>query len=601
MIVRIMLALLSLIIFSVQSETIHQSSSFAQLGSPKYAANFTHFDYVNPAAPKGGSLTLSAIGTYDNFNRYASRGNPGAATETLYDALFTQSEDEIGSYYPLIAEFARYPDDFRWMEIHINPNARFQDASPVTADDVAFTFHKFMTEGVPQFRIFYQGVTIQALNRLTVRIDLPKPSKDMLSGLLTLPVLPEKFWKKRKFDEPLGYPPLGSGPYRITSYKMGQYITYQRIKDYWAASLPVNRGRNNFDTIRYDYYLDDNVAFEAFKAGAFDVRDEGSAKKWATQYQGRQFTSGKIVKRVRPNTVTTDTRWLAFNMEKPLFHDIRTRQAMASVFDFDWMNKTLFYQSYKRTSSYFQNTVYAASGLPDAAELNLLRPLKGQIPDSVFTTPFSPPHSDGSGYDRKSLLNATRLLKEAGWIVKNKQLLNEKTSQPFRFELLLPVGSAVEWVLPWQHNLRRLGINMQIRQVDTSQYLRRLRSGDYDMIPGVYLATPWPNSDLPIRWQSQYIDSSWNRPRVKDPVVDNILTQIQAHQGDEKALLPLGRALDRILLWNYYQIPMWYNADDRSAWWNKFSQPDIRPLYATGLMTWWYDRNKAATFSQQQR
>ncbi|PKH24360.1 ABC transporter substrate-binding protein [Enterobacterales bacterium CwR94] len=598
---RLILLLLSVIACGVHAETIREDYAFAQLGTPKYATDFTHFDYVNPAAPKGGSITLSAIGTFDNFNRYASRGNPGAATDSLYDSLFVGSEDEIGSYYPLIAEFARYPENFKWIEIHINPRATFQDGSPITAEDVAFTFQKFMTEGVPQFRVFYKDVKYTAINRLVVRIELPQPNKDMILGLLTLPVIPEKFWKNKKFNEPLSYPPLGSGPYRITAYKMGQYLTYSRVKNYWAASLPVNRGRNNFDTMRYDYYLDDNVAFEAFKAGAFDLRNEGSAKKWATQYRGSQFNSGQIVKNVTPNTVTTDTRWLAFNVEKPLFQDIRVREALAQVFDFEWMNKALFYGAYKRANSYFQNTEYAATGYPDADELKILGPLKGKIPDAVFTDVFHPPTSDGSGYDRPHLLKALALLKQAGWVLRNQQLVNEKNGQPFQVELLLPNGSATEWVLPYQHNLARLGIRLQIRQVDSSQFLSRMRNGDYQMIPSVYQATPFPNSDLPIRWHSSYVDSTWNRPRIKSPVLDQILDSISANQGNAQALLPLGRALDRILLWNYYQIPMWYNAEERSAWWNKFSQPGIKPLYSLGLSTWWYDVNKAETLPAARR
>ncbi|WP_075181272.1 extracellular solute-binding protein [Pantoea sp. 1.19] len=593
--------LLFLLMGQAHGETVREGTAFAQLGTPKYAPGFTHFDYVNPAAPKGGSIVLSAIGTWDSFNRFASRGVPGAATDTLYDSLFTGAEDEVGSYYPLIAESARYRDDFRWMEVRINPQARFHDGSPITASDVAFTFGLFMREGVPQFRVFYKGVTVTAIDRLTVRIALPQANKDMLLGLLTLPVMPESFWKDHRLDAPLSAPPPGSGPYRITAWKPGQSITYSRVTDYWAAALPVNRGRYNFDTMRYDYYLDDNVAFEAFKAGAFDLRSEGSAKKWATQYRGKAFDAGYIVKDAQPNTVTTDTRWLAFNVEKPLFQDRRVREALAQVFDFNWMNRVLFYQAYKQPDSYFQNTRYAARGLPDAAERALLEPFKDRLPPALFHAPFTLPHSDGSGYDRQNLLRATALLGQAGWVVKNQRLVHATTGQPFRFELLLMSGAASEWVLPYQHNLRRLGIEMQLRQVDSSQYLKRLRSGDYDMIPTPYQATPFPSADLPIRWQSQYIDSSYNRPRVKSPVLDALLDQIVARQDDEQALLPLGRALDRVLLWNHYQIPMWYNADERTAWWNKFSRPAERPRYALGLSSWWYDAGKAATLPAQRR
>ncbi len=585
----------------LHAETINESYAFAKLGEPKYAVNFTHYAYANPAAPKGGKMTLAVVGTYDNFNRYASRGNPGAGTDSMYDGLFTTSDDEPGSYYPLIAESARYPSDYHWMEVSINPHAQFQDGTPITAQDVAFTFQKFMTEGVPQFRVAFRGVEVKALNRLTVRIEMPKPDKDLVLSWITLPVLPEKFWQNKKFNEPLGYPPLASGPYRVTSYKSGQFIQYSRVKDYWAANLPVNRGRFNVDTLRYDYYLDDNVAFEAFKAGAYDLREEGSAKKWATQYRGRNFDSGAIVKATTPNTVATDTRWLAFNNEKPLFTDRRVREAISLAFDFEWMNKALFYGAYKRTSSYFQNTEYAAAGYPKADQLVLLAPYKAQLPPEVFNDRYAPPRSDSNGFDRQNLLKAKQLLQEAGWQIKNQQLVNVKTGQPFRFELLMRSGTQNDWALPFQHSLKRLGIEVSLRQIDTSQYLRRLREGDYDMIPSLYQAIPWPSTSLQYLWQSEFIESSWNTARLKNPLVDHFVKQIAAHQGDKPALLPLGQALDRILLWNAYMIPMWYSAEDRMAYWDKFSHPEIKPAFAVGLDNWWYDVNKAERLPADRR
>lgn len=377
--VRIFAALvLSALSFGLQAEALNESYAFALLGEPKYATDFSHFDYVNPAAPKGGDVRLAAIGTYDNFNRFATRGVPGERTMELYDTLFTNSDDEPGSYYPLIAESARFPADMSWMELDINARARFEDGSPITAADVAFTFNKFMTEGVPQFRSYYKGVTVKAISRLTVRIELPKANRDQILSLLSLRVLPESFWKNHKLNEPLNTPPLASGPYKISDYRLGQYITYQRVRDYWAANLPVNRGRYNFDSIRYDYYLDDKVALEAFKAGAYDFRIEPSPKSWATQYQGGNFARNYIIKQDESNQAAQNTRWLAFNLQKPLFADRRVREAIGTAFDFNWMNKALYYNAYQRADSYFQNTAYAARSYPDAAELALLAPLKGQ-------------------------------------------------------------------------------------------------------------------------------------------------------------------------------------------------------------------------------
>lgn len=599
--VRLFIACLTLISAVAHAQTIKESYSFAVIGEPKYAINFSHFDYINPAAPKGGNITLSYIGTFDNFNRFALRGNAAVRTETLYDSLFTTSDDEPGSYYPLIAEMARYADDYSWIEVSLNPRATFHDGSPIRASDVAFTFQKFMTEGVPQFRLIYKGTTVKSIAPLTVRIELGQPGKENMLSLLTLPVMPEKFWKDHKLSDPLSKPPLASGPYRISSWRMGQYVTYSRVKDYWGATLPVNRGRWNFDSIRYDYYLDDNVAFEAFKAGAFDMRTEGSAKNWATRYIGTNFDRGYIVKDQQPNTSAQDTRWLAFNTQRPMFNDRRVREAISLAFDFEWMNKALFYNAYSRTNSYFQNTEYAARNYPDAAELTLLAPMKADLPPEVFTSIYTPAVSKGDGYDRENLLKASELLTQAGWVMKDQKRVNAETGKPFVFELLLPSGGNIQWVLPFQHNLARLGITMDVRQVDNSQITNRMRTRDYDMIPRVWRAMPWPSSDLQISWGSEYIDSTYNAPGVKSPVLDKLIAQIIQAQGDKQKLLPLGRALDRVLTWNYYMLPMWYMAADQVSYWDKFSMPGIRPVYSLGFDTWWYDVNKAAKLPADKR
>lgn len=601
MIMRVVLTLLALVSLSSQAQTIKESTAFAVIGEPKYAVNFNHYDYVNPAAPKGGNVTLSATGTFDNFNRFALRGVAATRTESLYDTLFVTSDDEPGSYYPLVAENVRYADDFSWAEIAINPRARFHDGTPVSARDVAFTFHKFMTEGVPQFRLVYKGTTVKAIAPLTVRIELPEPNKENMLSLFSLPVMPESFWKNHKLSDPLSTPPLAGGPYRITDWRMGQYVIYSRVKDYWAATLPVNRGRWNFDTIRYDYYLDDNVAFEAFKAGAFDLRVENSAKNWATRYIGKNFAKGYIVKDEHKNESAQDTRWLAFNIQRPVFSDRRVREAITLAFDFEWMNKALFYGAYSRANSYFQNTEYAARDYPHADELVLLAPMKAELPPEVFTRVFEPPKSDGNGFDRDNLLKASNLLDDAGWVLKNRQRVNVQTGKPLSFELLIASGANDQWVLPFKKNLARLGVTMNIRQVDMAQLTNRKRSRDYDMMQTLWAAQPWPSSDLQISWASGYIDSSYNAPGVKSPVIDALIAKIVAAQGDKNKLLPLGRALDRVLTWNYYMLPMWYMGEDRVARWDKFSLPAVRPVYTLGFDTWWYDVNKAAKLPAERR
>ncbi|WJY13508.1 extracellular solute-binding protein [Pectobacteriaceae bacterium CE90] len=583
------------------AETIKQVFAFALLGSPKYDKNFTHFDYVNPDAPKGGDVTLYALGTFDNFNLYALRGISAIRTGQLYDALYTPSEDEPGSYYPLIAQRARHASDDSWIEVDMNPNARFHDGSPITATDVAYTFNMFMTQGVPQFRIYMKGVTAKVIAPLTIRYDFAKPGRMKMVSLLTLPIMSEKFWEKHKFNEPLSSPPLASGPYRITDYRMGQYVTYSRVKNYWAADLPVNKGRYNFDHIRYDYYLDDNVALEAFKAGAFDLRIESSPKHWATQYQGGNFKRGYIIKKDEPNQSAQDTRWMAFNIHRPLFSDRRVRQALTLAFDFNWMNKALFFNSYQRANSYFQNTEYAAQGKPSTAELAWLTPLKGKIPAEVFGPRYQPPVSDGSGYDRPNLLKAQHLLAQAGWIIKDQTLVNRQSGQPFAFELLIPSSANALYVQPFQQNLQRLGIQMSIRSVDSPQFNNRLRKRDFDMIPTLYSAEPYPNANLQFSWSSKYINSTYNTSGVEDPAIDSLIDDIMRHQGDKDALLALGRALDRVLTWNQFMIPMWYSNHDRYAYWNKFAMPAVHPAYSLGFDSWWYDASKAATLPEERR
>lgn len=586
---------------SVHAASIKESYAFAVLGEPKYAVNSYNFDYVNPAAPKGGTVTLAAIGTFDNFNRFALRGNSAIRADQINDPLFTTSDDEPGSYYPLVAEMARYSSDFSWAEVQINPQARFHDGSPITARDVAFTFNIFMTQGVPQFRIYYKGVTATAISRLTVRFKLPRPNKEMMLSLFSLPVMPASFWKDHKLGDPLSKPPPGSGPYKITDWRMGQYVVWSRVKNYWAANLMVNQGRWNFDTLRYDYYLDDNVAFEAFKAGAFDYRTESSPKNWATRYTGKNFTNGYIVKEEWPNPSAQDTRWLAFNLQRPLFADRQVRQAITLAFDFEWMNKALFYGAFSRANSYFQNTEYAARGYPDAGELVLLAPFKNQLPPEVFNQIYQPPVSGGNGFDRKNLLKALTLLKQAGWELRDKKLVNIQTGAPFTFELLLSAGANNQWALPFAQRLERLGITMNIRQVDNSQLTNRLRKRDFDMMPTLYRAMSWPGSDLQIIWDSRYINSTWNTPGVSSPVVDALIRKIMATQGNETKLRSPGRALDRVLTWEAYMLPMWYMKNDRLAYWNKFSHPTIRPAYSLGFDTWWFDVNKAATLPAERR
>ncbi|NAW65353.1 ABC transporter substrate-binding protein [Photobacterium halotolerans] len=588
---------------SALAQEVVETTSLVGFGTAKYPPEFKHFDYVNPDAPKGGSITYAEVGTYDSFNRYASRGVSVAGADEMYDTLFAPASDEIDSYYPLIAEKARYADDFSWMEIDINPKARFHDGQPITAKDVAFTFDKFMAEGVPQFRVFYKDVkSVKAVSPLTARIEMSVANREKLFSLVEgMNVLPAHYWQDKKLSEPLNEPPIGSSAYKVTSYQSGQSVTYSRVEDYWAENLPVNVGRHNFDTIRYDYYRDDTVTLEAFKAGEYDFRQENVAKFWATLYEGNNFDNGYIKKEEIPHEIPQAMQAFVFNIQRPVFSDVRVREALNYAMDFEWMNKTLFYNQYSRTRSFFQNTPYEAKGLPTPAELNYLGPLKDKIPARVFTESYQPPVTDGSGRVRAQSRKAFALLKAAGWELKNQVMTNVKTGEPLAFELLIYSPTSERIAIPLQKNLKQLGIDMKIRTVDTTQYIKRLRDRDFDMVSSGYSANAYPTQNLLIAWNSNYLDSTYNTAGVQDPAIDALTEQIAAHQQDPAALAALGPALDRVLQWNFFVIPQWHLSKFRVATWDKFDRPAVRPKYALGVDTWWVDTAKAAKLPEKRR
>ncbi|BEI26016.1 extracellular solute-binding protein [Vibrio fluvialis] len=587
----------------VSLANVIETTSLVGFGQAKYPDNFTHFDYVNPDAPKYGKVTYGQVGTYDNFNRYASRGVAAAASGELYDSLMFSPSDEIDSYYPLIADKVRYSDDYTWLELDINPKARFQDGVPITAHDVEFTFNKFMTEGVPQYRVYYKEIkSVKALNDKTVRIEMSEPNRDKLfSFAQQTRVLPEHFWKDKNLSEPLNEPPVGSGPYEVAEFKPGQSITYKLDDNYWAKDLPVNVGRNNFKQVQYDYYRDDTVMLEAFKAGEFDIRQESQAKFWATSYTGVNFDNGFIKKEEIPHNAPAATQGFVFNIQRPVFSDVRVREALNYAMDFEWMNKNMFYSQYTRTRSYFQNTEYEAKGLPDKEELAVLNPVKDKIPPRVFTTEFQPPVTDGSGRIRPQMRKAFELLKEAGWELKNKVMTNVKTGEPMTFELLIYSPTTERIAIPLQKNLKLMGIDMKIRTVDTTQYIKRLRDRDFDMVSSAYSANPFPSPNLMIVWNSHYIDSTYNTAGVMDPVIDELTMQIAKNQENPDKLKSLGKALDRILQWNFYLIPQWYTSMYRVATWDKFERPAEMPKYDLGIDTWWISQEKAQKLPEKRR
>ncbi|MEZ9522475.1 extracellular solute-binding protein [Vibrio splendidus] len=588
---------------STPAVTVIETTQLVGFGEAKYPADFTHFDYVNPDAPKQGKVTYGSIGTYDSFNRFGSRGVAASYTGEIYDTLMFSPSDEIDAYYPLIASKVRYASDFTWMEIDINPNAKFQDGKPITAHDVAFTFDKFSTEGVPQYRVYYKEIkSVKAVSDLVVRIEMNSPNREKLfSFAQSTRVLPKHFWKDRKLSEPLSEPPVGSGPYKIISYKSGQSVTYGLDENYWAADLPVNVGRNNFKQVQYDYYRDDTVMLEAFKAGEFDLRTENSAKFWANSYTGVNFDKGYIIKEEINHEKPETTQGFVFNIQSPVFSDPKVREALTYAMDFEWMNKNMFYGQYKRTRSYFQNTDYEAKGLPSEAEVELLSQYKDQIPPRVFTEEFQPSVTDGSGRIRSQMRTAFKLLKEAGWVLKDKVMTNEKTGKTMSFELLIYSPTTERIATPVQKNLKRMGIEMKIRTIDTTQYIKRLRDRDFDMVSSSFSANPYPSPNLMIVWNSNYIDSTYNTAGVMDPVVDALTEEIARNQQHPEKLLTLGRSLDRVLQWNFYNIPQWHVGEYRVAMWDKFERPDVLPKYDLGIDTWWISEEKAALLPEKRR
>ncbi|WP_339615160.1 extracellular solute-binding protein [uncultured Gilvimarinus sp.] len=582
------------------SVKVIKSHAFADHGEAKYPADFSHFDYVNPEAPKGGELVLATIGTYDSFNRYASRGDAEVNSEAFYDTLMVDSDDEIGVLYPLIAESIEYPEDYTWVAFNLNPEARFQDGTAITADDVVFSFNKFMDQGVSFVKNYYKDVkNVTALSPHKVKFIFSKSNRDYIAGLASFNILPKQYWADRDLSEPLNEPPLGSGAYRVVDYKMGQFATYELIDEYWAADLPSRKGQQNFKRIRYDYYRDDTVALEAFKAGEFDFRRENVAKQWAEGYDVPAVKNGNIIKEELQHKIPQPMQAFVFNIQREPFKDRRVREALNYLLDFEWLNKNLFYSSYTRNTSYFENTPYKAQGKPDGLELEILSKYRDQLPKEVFSDVWRPNKTKGDGNIRNEMRQALRLLKEAGWELKDQKLVNTKTDKPFSFEILLYSPSMERVVLPFKRNLERVGIDVSVRMVDTTQYLNRLRSRDFDMTPQGYSAMPYPSSNMKLRWHTDYMDSTYNQAGVSNPVIDDLLEKIEASQEDEERLLALGHVFDRVALWNYYVIPQWHSKSFRIAHWNKFSRPDTRPKYAIGLDSWWYDSDKAESLGKK--
>jgi microcin C transport system substrate-binding protein len=566
-------------------------------GALKYGPGFTHFEYTNPEAPKGGDVRLAAVGTFDSLNPFILKGLPVVGTGQLFETLTVASSDEASAEYGLIAESIEVPADRSWVVFTLRPEARFQDKSPITVDDVIWSFETLKSKGNPFFRSYYaQVVKAEAIGPRKVKFSFgPGENRELPVITGQLPILSKAYWSKHDFEKTTLEPPLGSGPYRVESVDAGRSIVYRRVKDYWGVKLPVRAGQNNFDSIRYDYYRDGTVAIEAFKAGQYDFRLENSAKNWATAYTIPAVAQGLLKKEEIPNQVPTGMQGFVFNTRRPFFQDRRVRQALGYAFDFEWANKNLFYGSYTRTKSYFSNSELASSGLPGPEELRILEPFRGRVPSEVFTKPYEPPVTDGSGDIRGNLREALGLLREAGWVVKGQKLVDAKTGAPMQFEILLDDPAFERITLPFVKNLERLGGTARVRTVDTAQYQNRVDHFDFDMIVALWAQSLSPGNEQTDDWSSARasIPGSRNFAGIRDPVVDRLVELLIA-APDRASLIARTRALDRALLWGFYVVPQFHQRSFRVAYWDKFARPRVSPKYALGFDTWWVDAPKEA-------
>lgn len=556
---------------------------------PKYPANFEHFEYANPDAPKGGVLRQAGFGSFDSLNPFINKGVSAEDIGLIYDTLTTNSLDEPFTVYGLVAEKIERGPKNDWVRFYLRPEARFHDGQPVTAEDVAFTFETLISQGAPQYRAYYADVDkVVVEGKRQVRFDFKHAGNRELPMILgQLPVLPKHWWAERDFTSGSLEPPLGSGPYRVERVQPGRSISYARVEDYWGRDLAVNRGFYNFDRLVFDYYRDNTVALQAFKAGQFDYWLETSAKNWATAYDIPAVHEGRLIKEEIPNYNPTGMQGFIFNIRRPLLQDRRVREALALLFDFEWTNRQLFNGAYFRTHSYFDNSELASSGLPGKDELAVLEPLRGQIPDEVFEKPFELPVTDGNGIIREQQRRAYQLLTEAGWRVENDRMVDAQ-GKPVKLEFLLVQSEFERVLLPYKRNLADLGIELEIRRVDVSQYVNRLRSRDFDMIVSGFGQSNSPGNEQREYWHSVSADNPGSRNFIglKDPAIDTLVEQLIAADTRQE-LITHTRALDRVLLWGHYVVPNWHIKTWRVAYWNHLAHPQVTPRQDIGLMTWW--------------
>lgn len=573
------------------------SHGFSTFGDLKYPSTFTHFEYVNPNATKGGELKSSGLGTFDNLNPFIIKGTPAAGISRCFATLLESSFDEPASHYSYVAESISVAPDLSWVIFKLNPKAHFNNGQKITADDVIFSFNALREKGQPLFRTYYKAVTkVEKLSEHEVKFHCPgNKSREIPSILGQVPVLSKAYYETHPFEETTLTPSPCSGPYEISSIDAGRSITYKRVKNWWGENIPSQKGRHNFDIIKMDYYRDNNAMFEAFKNGQIDIRHEGSAKLWSTGYNFPAVDQGFVKKEhVKHSLCIPGSYGLVFNTRREIFKDRKVRQALTEMFDFNWANKNLFYNMYQRIQSYFPNTPFAATGIPENEEKSLLEPYKSQVPAEVFTTPFTLPEHKNEQAIRKSADKALSLLKEAGWEIKNQKLLNSKTGKPFVFEALIYDQNTEKVFLHFQGYLKLIGIEIKVRLVDVSTYQERTDQFDFDMILAISPQSPTPGNEQRDMWSSVAANAKGSRniAGIQEKAIDEIIEKL-IDAKDYKTLITATKALDRLLLWGYYMIPAWTSGSIPIVFWDRFSRPAVTPAFNPFTFdTWWIDNEK---------
>ncbi|WP_350336061.1 extracellular solute-binding protein [Coralliovum pocilloporae] len=580
-------------------------------GDLKYPADFKYFDYVNPEAPKGGSLSMTAPNwqynqnaqTFNTLNSYIFRGDAPPRMELTFDTLMVRAFDEPDALYGLVAKSVSVSDDGNIYRFHLRPEARFRDGSLLTADDAAFTINLLKEQGHPQIRDpIRELVSAEAEAEHVLRLTFSGRQSRQVPLIVAsaLPVFSKAYYSEHAFDDANLMVPLGSGPYRVGAFKPGDFITYERDETYWARDLPVNRGQNNFDTIRIEFYRDSTVSFEAFKTGSLTFREEFFSKLWATSYDFPAMKDGRVKRVTFSDKTPAGAQGWFLNTRREKFADVRTREALGLTFDFEWSNRKLFYGLYTRTASFFENSILKAAGKPGAEERALLEPYRGQVPDSVFADAFEPPVSSGTGKDRNLLRRAAKLLNEAGWRRQGGRLVNAR-GEPFTMEILGNSPAFERIIGPWVQNLKALGIEGSFRLVDPSQYQARLNSFDFDAVGRRYSFPPTPGEQVRLYWGSEAArtEGSFNLAGIADPVVDALMEKMFA-ADNRKDLVVAARALDRVLRSGHYWVPNWYKASHTTALWDMYGWPDPLPDFAFPVeRLFWYDKEKAEALNKK--